>query len=115
MYINTAEHVNFTHVAASDAGRACNYFVINTGHIFREAKHTTWFHSQTARFLKSALAHPSRSFKLLSSITIPPTSILRWTMDPDQHAEPELDSFSVYFPLPYRVAVILVLGMRPCG
>ena len=32
-------------------------------------------------------------------------------MDGDPAVEPELDSFSRSFPLPYRVAFIVVLGM----
>lgn len=32
-------------------------------------------------------------------------------MDGDPAVEPELDSFSLTFPLPYRVAFIVVLGM----
>lgn len=32
-------------------------------------------------------------------------------MDGDPAVEPELDSFSLTFPLPYRVALIVVLGM----
>ena len=32
-------------------------------------------------------------------------------MDGDPAVEPELDTFSLILPLPYRVAVILVLGM----
>ena len=32
-------------------------------------------------------------------------------MDGDPVVEPELDSFSLTFPLPYRVAFIVVLGM----
>ena len=32
-------------------------------------------------------------------------------MDGDPFVEPELDSFSLYLPLPYRVALIIVLGM----
>lgn len=31
-------------------------------------------------------------------------------MDGDSVVEPELDTFSLLFPLPYRVAIILVLG-----
>lgn len=31
-------------------------------------------------------------------------------MDGDPAVEPELDTFSLYLPLPYRVAFILVLG-----
>lgn len=31
-------------------------------------------------------------------------------MDGDPAIEPELDTFSLYLPLPYRVAFILVLG-----
>lgn len=31
-------------------------------------------------------------------------------MGPDQHAQ--LDGFSLFLPFPYRVAVILVAGMR---
>lgn len=31
-------------------------------------------------------------------------------MDGDPAVEPELDSFSLTFPLPYRVAFIVVLG-----
>lgn len=31
-------------------------------------------------------------------------------MDGDPAVEPELDSFSLTFPLPYRVAFIIVLG-----
>ena len=34
-------------------------------------------------------------------------------MDGDPAVEPELDTFSLYLPLPYRVAIILVLGMPP--
>lgn len=33
-------------------------------------------------------------------------------MDGDPAVEPELDAFSLLLPLPYRIAVILVLGMR---
>lgn len=33
-------------------------------------------------------------------------------MDGDPAIEPELDTFSLILPLPYRIAVILVLGMR---
>ena len=33
-------------------------------------------------------------------------------MDGDPAVEPQLDSFSLTFPLPYRVAFIVVLGMR---
>lgn len=32
------------------------------------------------------------------------------TMDGDPAVEPELDSFSLTLPLPYRVAIILVAG-----
>jgi hypothetical protein len=32
-------------------------------------------------------------------------------MDGDPAVEPELDSFSLTLPLPYRVALIVVLGM----
>lgn len=32
-------------------------------------------------------------------------------MDGDPAVEPELDTFSLIFPLPYRVAIIIVLGM----
>lgn len=32
-------------------------------------------------------------------------------MDGDPAVEPELDTFSLYLPLPYRVAFILVLGI----
>jgi hypothetical protein len=32
-------------------------------------------------------------------------------MDGDPSVEPELDSFSLTLPLPYRVALIIVLGM----
>ena len=32
-------------------------------------------------------------------------------MDGDPAVEPELDTFSLILPLPYRVAIILVLGM----
>lgn len=32
-------------------------------------------------------------------------------MDGDLVVEPELDSFSLFLPLPYRVSLILVLGM----
>lgn len=31
-------------------------------------------------------------------------------MDGDPHVEPELDSFTRWLPLPYRVALIIVLG-----
>lgn len=35
-------------------------------------------------------------------------------MDGDPAVEPELDNFSLTFPLPYRIAFIVVLGMaRP--
>lgn len=33
-------------------------------------------------------------------------------MDGDPVVEPELDTFSLILPLPYRIAVILVLGTR---
>ena len=33
-------------------------------------------------------------------------------MDGDPGVEPELDSFSLTLPLPYRVALVSVLGMR---
>lgn len=36
-------------------------------------------------------------------------------MDPDHHAPPELDGFSLVLPLPYRIAVILVAGMGNSG
>ena len=36
-------------------------------------------------------------------------------MDGDPVVEPELDTFSLTLPLPYRVAVILVLGMIGIG
>jgi len=32
-------------------------------------------------------------------------------MDGDPTVEPQLDSFSLFLPLPFRVAVIIVLGM----
>lgn len=32
-------------------------------------------------------------------------------MDGDPAVEPVLDTFSLIFPLPYRVAIIIVLGM----
>ena len=32
-------------------------------------------------------------------------------MDGDPAVEPELDTFSLILPLPYRIAVIVVLGM----
>lgn len=32
-------------------------------------------------------------------------------MDGDPRVEPQLDSFSLTFPLPYRIAFIVVLGM----
>lgn len=32
-------------------------------------------------------------------------------MDGDVAVEPEVDSFSLVLPLPYRVAIIIVLGM----
>lgn len=35
-------------------------------------------------------------------------------MDGDPAVEPELDSFSLTLPLPYRVALIIVLGMASC-
>jgi len=31
-------------------------------------------------------------------------------MDADPYVEPELDAFSLVLPLPYRVAIIIVLG-----
>jgi len=31
-------------------------------------------------------------------------------MDGDPAVEPELDTFSLFLPLPYRVAIVLVLG-----
>ena len=34
-------------------------------------------------------------------------------MDLDPSVEPELDSFSLILPLPYRVALIIVLGGFP--
>lgn len=33
-------------------------------------------------------------------------------MDLDPSVEPELDSFSLFLPLPFRVSLIIVLGMR---
>jgi hypothetical protein len=39
-------------------------------------------------------------------------------MDGDPSVEPELDGFSLYLPLPYRVALIIVLGTaaaKLCG
>jgi len=36
-------------------------------------------------------------------------------MDGDVGVEPEVDSFSLVLPLPYRVAIIVVLGMPPAG
>jgi len=33
-------------------------------------------------------------------------------MDRDPNVEPELDTFSRVLPLPYRIAVIIVLGMQ---
>lgn len=35
------------------------------------------------------------------------------TMDGDPAVEPELDSFSLTLPLPYRVALVTVLGALP--
>lgn len=35
-------------------------------------------------------------------------------MDLDPAVEPELDAFSLFLPLPYRVSLIIVLGMRFC-
>lgn len=32
-------------------------------------------------------------------------------MDGDPAVEPELDSFSLFLPLPYRVALVIVLGV----
>jgi hypothetical protein len=34
-------------------------------------------------------------------------------MDGDPAVEPELDSFSLTLPLPYRVALVVVLGITP--
>lgn len=34
-------------------------------------------------------------------------------MDGDPAVEPELDTFSLVLPLPYRAALILVLGTNP--
>ena len=34
-------------------------------------------------------------------------------MDGDPATEPELDAFSLILPLPYRIAVIIVLGTLP--
>ena len=36
-------------------------------------------------------------------------------MDGDPAVEPELDTFSLILPLPYRIAVIFVLGMSLIG
>lgn len=36
----------------------------------------------------------------------------RPAMDGDPAVEPELDSFSLFLPLPYRVALIILLGMQ---
>ncbi len=36
-------------------------------------------------------------------------------MDADPAVEPELDTVSLILPLPYRIAVIFVLGMRHCN
>lgn len=35
-------------------------------------------------------------------------------MDGDPAVEPQLDSFSLTFPLPYRVAFIVILGTCAC-
>ena len=35
-------------------------------------------------------------------------------MDANPAVEPELDTVSLILPLPYRIAVIFVLGMRHC-
>jgi len=35
-------------------------------------------------------------------------------MDGDPTVEPQLDSFSLFLPLPFRVAVIIVLGISVC-
>ena len=35
-------------------------------------------------------------------------------MDGDPTVEPELDAFSLFLPLPYRVALIIVLGRASC-
>ena len=34
-------------------------------------------------------------------------------MDADPAVEPALDTFSLILPLPYRIAVIVVLGLTP--
>ena len=36
-------------------------------------------------------------------------------MEADPAVEPALDTVSLLLPLPYRIAVIFVLGMRQCG
>lgn len=36
-------------------------------------------------------------------------------MEADPAVEPELDTVSLILPLPYRIAVIFVLGMRHCN
>lgn len=36
-------------------------------------------------------------------------------MEADPAVEPELDTVSLILPLPYRIAVIFVLGMRRCN
>ena len=36
-------------------------------------------------------------------------------MEADPTVEPELDGFSLILPLPYRIAVIFVLGQSPLG
>ena len=36
-------------------------------------------------------------------------------MEADPTVEPELDTVSLILPLPYRIAVIFVLGMRHCN
>lgn len=36
-------------------------------------------------------------------------------MDGDPAVEPEVDTFSLFLPLPYRVAIIIVLGTHAWG
>lgn len=44
-----------------------------------------------------------------------PDSNYDGSMDFDPGEEPQLDAFSVALPLPYRVAIIVMLGMAACS
>ena len=50
-------------------------------------------------------------YSAFTSVTPLPLDEFATAMDGDPAVEPELDSFSLTVPLPYRVALTVVLGM----